>query len=84
VFGVENDTDSLGGQVFLQPVRHLLGAAFPHLQVTGEQLHHAASVDSPRIRAPGRYATCATPWNGTRWCSHRDCTGMFRATTHSS
>jgi hypothetical protein len=31
-----------------------------------------ASFESPRIRTAGRNATCATPWNGSTSCMHRD------------
>ena len=30
------------------------------------------------MRSPGRYATCATPTNGIRWCSHSEWNGIPR------
>ncbi len=43
-----------------------------------------ANFESPRMRSPGRYPTCATPTKGSMWCSHRDWTGMFSTSTSSS
>src|SRR5699024_7936350 len=45
-----------------------------------------ASFDSPVTRpsTPGMYPMCATPWNGTRWCSHVEYSAMSRTSTISS
>src|SRR5262252_5016403 len=43
-----------------------------------------ASLDRPRMRSAGRYPTCATPENGSKWCSQTVRNGMARAITSSS
>src|SRR5450756_1053754 len=44
VLGLDHDTDSLGGEVLLKPVRHLDRQTFLHLKVAGEQLDNAGQL----------------------------------------
>ncbi len=41
------------------------------------------TLDSPRIRPLGMYATCTLPKNGSMWCSHMEYTSMSFTITMS-
>ena len=84
MLSLDHDTDSLGGEVVLQPLRHLDGQAFLHLEVAGEQLDNAGQLGQAENPFARQVANVGDPVNGSMWCSHRDCTGMLLARTSSS
>lgn len=45
---------------------------------------YLATLLSPRTLPFGRYPTDTFPWNGTRWCSHKENSSMSFTTTISS
>ena len=79
--GVEHDSDALGCDVFVEPVR----TCWVRRSCTRRSLASSsitrASFDNPRMRSSGMWAT---PWKGSRWCWQSDWNGMSRARTSSS
>ena len=84
VFADEDDTDAPRLEPLVEAVGDLSGEAFLQLQPVRVEVDDAASFDSRKIRPAGMYPTCATPRNGTKWCSHTETNGMSRARTSSS
>jgi hypothetical protein len=52
VLGLEHDTDALGRELLLEPVRHLLGETLLNLEVSGEELHDACELGESEDSVP--------------------------------
>ena len=83
VHRVEHDDDAAGGEGLRDRVGDLLAEVAPapagRLARMSMTLVNAPSPTT--FFSPGRYATCAVPWLGSRWCSHTERNRMPRTIT---
>ena len=61
VLGLDDDTDTAGCDLFLEPVGDLLGQSFLHLGAAGEQLDNSGQLGQAEYPVPGEIADVGHP-----------------------
>lgn len=64
MFGVEDHTDTLGVEIPVEPVSHLLGQTLLHLETPREVLDHSSEFGQPKDPVTGKVTDVGYPLEG--------------------